>query len=242
MNPLFGAKVTSNLKNHNDKLQHLIDLENQDFRQIIQQKLNLEGEINVSKRKDGFLVVHDGINMIFENGILHSLKEPAWVKGNHKKWYKQGVLHREGGPAIEAEDFTRWYFEGKIHREDGPAYETTNQEFTAWYQQGQLHRTDGPAFVKPGRKEWKQKGQYHRLDGPALEAVIRGQECESWSVNGRLHRTDGPAVKDPEGTLMWYQNGVLHREDGPAVEGAKERYFIKGEELNRKQFKKRMSR
>ena len=89
-----------------------------------------------------------------------------------------------------------------------------------------------------GDKEWWQNGLRHRIDGPALYNPI--EDCQIWFKNGKLHNPNGFAIK-VFGNKYWYQDGKQHRLDGPAVEGAdgQEEYFIDGEYLTKKEFKKR---
>ena len=75
------------------------------------------------------------------------------------------------------------------------------------------------------------------------EVTIYHDGIEEWRLDGKLHRDgDLPAAIDADGTKFWRQHGKLHRLTGPAVEysNGEVEYWIKGEELSKKQFEERI--
>jgi len=85
------------------------------------------------------------------------------------------------------------------------------------------------------------EGKLHRLYGPAY--CNKTYNLVKWYKEGKLHREDGPAVTHNE-NLFWYFEGKLHNLTGPAVisKGGPKEYWIHGQKLPPKEFKKEIAR
>lgn len=108
----------------------------------------------------------DKATVIYRDGIMHSLNEPA-------------VVHDNGD--------SFWYLDGKLHRDDGPAVELITGD-KVWYKNGIIHRDGGPAIsFANGAKQWCKDDQPHRLDGPAI--VYPNNSVLLWYVEGTIANT-----------------------------------------------------
>lgn len=83
------------------------------------------------------------------------------------------------------------------------------------------------------------ENKIHRIYGPAYIS----KNFEMWFKNGILHRENNPAVIHKE-NKFWFLDGKLHRLDGPAIIDpcGPRRYFINGQELPPKEYKKEINR
>lgn len=81
----------------------------------------------------------------------------------------------------------------------------------------------------------------HRIHGPAY--INHLHHVEIWIRNGVIDREDGPAIIHKENRL-WVKNGYFHRLDGPAIDTkhCNKQYWINGQELSPKDFKKEIKR
>lgn len=84
-------------------------------------------------------------------------------------------------------------------------------------------------------------GMLHRLYGPAYISKI--YDTEIWYKEGEFHRVDGPAIRHKT-VHVWYYEGKLHRIGGPAItsQGGPKQYWIHGQRLSPKEYKKEMAR
>lgn len=167
------------------------------------------------------LTTCDGITKtILEDGMLHSIYEPALVEVDLHK----GTIKRE------------WYLFGKLHREtvfpeisgyveDLPARIITTNNIgktdivEEWYMYGEIFRSDDslPNYVHS--KKTSNKG-----NAIILEKRWYVSMCPSVStkIDRYYNREEGPCVIScyPDGTLKeecWYLNNMLHRNSGPAL-------------------------
>jgi hypothetical protein len=84
-------------------------------------------------------------------------------------------------------------------------------------------------------------GTRHRIHGPAI--INKMYNAEFWLKDGYFHRKSGPAYTHGS-TQKWYYDGKLHRLDGPAIigQGRPKEYWIHGQKLSPKEYKKEISR
>jgi hypothetical protein len=100
------------------------------------------------------------------------------------------------------------------------------------------HTHDG----KLDRVYRNKEGKLHRLYGPAY--LNRTYNVEMWFKDGVLHRGDGgPAITHNQ-NKYWYFEGKYHRLDGSAIVtgGTPPRYYIHGQKLSPKEYKKEIAR
>jgi hypothetical protein len=82
----------------------------------------------------------------------------------------------------------------------------------------------------------------HRVYGPAY--INEKYDMELWFDHGKLHRIDGGPAFRHKHNMVWYADHKLHRLDGPAVDilGNPKQYWINGQRLSPKEYKKEISR